>query len=225
MKPPPLSHLSLQKRTFLFRQLAQAFPVAETELTYTNPFTFLVAVVLSARMTDKGVNKATPPLFQVADTPQSMVELGEEGLISYIKSIGLYKTKARHIMALSHQLIECYQGQVPNTREALESLPGVGRKSANVVLGTIFGKDTFPVDTHVARVSARTGLVTAPYTKTPKSIEGALEKVVPKSFRFVAHHLLVLHGRYTCIARRPKCEECPIASVCWRLQHPELALA
>lgn len=195
----------------LFRRLHSANPKPETELFYTNPYTLLVAVVLSAQMTDKGVNKVTTELFKIADVPEKMVQLGEEQLTEYLKTINLYKTKAKNVIALSRILLERYNGQVPSELEALESLPGVGRKTANVILNVAFGKETIAVDTHIFRVANRTGLAVG---KTPLEVEKTLEKVVPKEFRLHAHHWLILHGRYICVAKNPKCEICPITDLC-----------
>ncbi|MBY0461617.1 MAG: endonuclease III [Alphaproteobacteria bacterium] len=195
----------------LFRRLQELNPKPETELLYTNPYTLLVAVVLSAQATDKGVNKATAELFKVADTPEKMVNLGEERLSGYLKTLNLYKTKTRNVIGLSRILLERYKGQIPKDREALESLPGVGRKTANVVLNVAFGKETIAVDTHIFRVANRTGLAVG---KTPLDVEKVLEKVIPKEFRLHAHHWLILHGRYICTAKNPKCEVCPISDLC-----------
>jgi len=195
----------------LFRRLQSLNPEPKTELVYTTPYTLLVAVVLSAQSTDKGVNKATAELFKVADTPEKMIALGEEELREYIKTINLYKTKARHVIGLSRILLESHKGHVPADREKLESLPGVGRKTANVVLNVAFGQETMAVDTHIFRVSNRTGIAPG---KTPLEVEKALEKVIPKEFRLHAHHLLILQGRYICVAKNPKCEVCPISDLC-----------
>lgn len=195
----------------IFKRLHQHIEIPETELNYTNPFTLLVAVVLSAQSTDKGVNKATEKLFQVVSTPQDILSLGLDGLKEYVKTIGLFNTKAANIIKLSQQLIDQFDGKVPNNRNDLTSLPGVGRKTANVVLNVIFDQPTIPVDTHVARVSNRLGLSTANH---PDKIEADLEKVIPKEFLKDAHHLLVLHGRYTCIARKPKCDICILNDIC-----------
>ncbi len=183
----------------------------KTELSYTNTYTLLVAVVLSAQATDKGVNKATPALFAVADTPEKMVSLGEERVRDFVKTIGLYRTKAKNIIALSEQLLKDHKGQVPGTREALEALPGVGRKTANVVLGEAFGVPTLAVDTHVFRVANRTGLGPG---KTPLEVEKKLLAVTPQSYRYAAHHWLILHGRYVCKARKPDCPACVVRSLC-----------
>jgi len=194
-----------------FRRFAAANPDPRTELQYINPFTLLVAVVLSAQATDAGVNKATPALFKLADTPEKMVKLGEPRVRSLIKTIGLYRTKAKNVIALSRQLIAKHGGQVPHDREALEALPGVGRKTANVVLNVAFGEPTIAIDTHIFRVSNRTGLAVG---KTPLDVEMKLMEVVPKRYLLHAHHWLILHGRYTCLARRPLCEKCIISDLC-----------
>ena len=182
-----------------------------SELEYVNPYTLLVAVVLSAQATDVGVNKATRPLFGSIDTPEKMVALGEERLREAIRTIGLYRNKAKNVIALSQALIGKHGGQVPADRAALEALPGVGRKTANVVLNVAFGQPTIAVDTHIFRVANRTGLAEG---KTPLDVELALERVVPAEFRLHAHHWLILHGRYICKARKPECPRCPIADIC-----------
>jgi len=194
-----------------YRRLAEANPSPETELEYANPYTLLVAVVLSAQSTDVGVNKATRALFKEVTTPQQMVELGEEELKRHIKTIGLFNTKAKNVIALSQALIDRYGGEVPRTREALETLPGVGRKTANVVLNTAFGEETFAVDTHIFRVANRTKLAPG---KTPLEVELGLDKVTPAPFRRHAHHWLILHGRYICKARTPECWRCPVIDLC-----------
>jgi len=194
-----------------FRRLAEANPAPRGELQHINPFTLLVAVVLSAQATDAGVNKATPALFALADTPEKMVKLGEGKVRDLIKTIGLFRTKARNVIGLSQQLIEKHGGVVPRDREALEALPGVGRKTANVVLNIAFGEPTIAVDTHIFRVGNRTGLAVG---KTPFDVEMKLLEVVPDKYRLHAHHWLILFGRYTCIARRPLCEKCIIADLC-----------
>ncbi|HEX7776661.1 MAG TPA: endonuclease III [Parvibaculum sp.] len=194
-----------------FARLSKALPEPRTELQFINPYTLLVAVVLSAQATDKGVNKATEPLFKVADTPQKMVKLGEAKLTHYIKTIGLFRTKAKNVIRLSELLIEKHGGIVPRTREELEALPGVGRKTANVVLNVAFGEPTIAVDTHIFRVGNRTGLATG---KTPLEVEEKLMKVVPEKYRLHAHHWLILHGRYTCIARKPNCPACVVRDLC-----------
>jgi endonuclease-3 len=194
-----------------FRRLAAACPEPTTELSYANPFTLLVAVVLSAQATDVGVNKATEKLFPIADTPQKMLDLGEERLREAIKTIGLYRTKASNVMKLSAILVEQYSGEVPRDREALEALPGVGRKTANVVLNVAFGEPTIAVDTHIFRVGNRTGLAPG---KTPLEVEQKLEKRVPPEYKQHAHHWLILHGRYVCKARKPECPTCPVVDLC-----------
>ena len=194
-----------------FRRFAAANPDPRTELASINPFTLLVAVVLSAQATDAGVNKATPALFALADTPEKMAALGEARVRDLIKTIGLYRTKAKNVIALSQQLIAQHGGKVPHDREALEALPGVGRKTANVVLNVAFGEPTIAVDTHIFRVGNRTGLAVG---KTPLDVEMKLMQVVPKKYLLHAHHWLILHGRYTCLARRPLCEKCIIADLC-----------
>ncbi|MBK3802599.1 endonuclease III [Azospirillum brasilense] len=194
-----------------FRRLSAANPEPKSELEYINPYTLLVAVVLSAQATDVGVNKATSPLFQIVTTPQQMVDLGEERLRGYIKTIGLFNTKAKNVIRLSEILIAQYGGAVPRDREALETLPGVGRKTANVVLNVAFGEETIAVDTHIFRVGNRTGLAPG---KTPDAVEAKLLKVVPKAYRRHAHHWLILHGRYVCKARKPDCLVCPVSDLC-----------
>jgi endonuclease-3 len=194
-----------------FRRLAEANPSPTTELDSVNPYTLLVAVVLSAQATDVGVNIATRDLFKRVKTPRQMVALGEDALRAQIRTIGLFNTKAKNVIALSEALIRDFGGEVPRTREALQSLPGVGRKTANVVLNTAFGEETFAVDTHVFRVCNRTGLAPG---KTVDAVEAKLEKVVPQPFRRHAHHWLILHGRYICKARTPECWRCPVADLC-----------
>lgn len=194
-----------------FAILRDRNPEPKGELNWVNPYTLLVAVVLSAQATDKGVNKATEKLFKIADTPQKMLELGEAGLKEHIKTIGLYNSKAKNVIALSRILIDDYNGAVPQTRADLVKLPGVGRKTANVVLNIAFGQDTIAVDTHIFRVSNRTGLAPG---KTPEQVEEKLEQVVPEEFRRHAHHWLILHGRYICKARTPLCGQCPVYAVC-----------
>ena len=194
-----------------FRRLAAANPAPETELLYKNPFTLLVAVVLSAQATDAGVNKATPALFAAADTPEKMMKLGEAKIRDYIKTIGLFNSKAKNVAALSRILVEQYGGEIPWDREALQSLPGVGRKTANVVLNVAFGEPTIAVDTHIFRVGNRTGLAPG---KTPLAVELGLEKVVPDAWKLHAHHWLILHGRYVCKARTPDCPICAVREFC-----------
>ena len=195
----------------IFSRFQKASPEPRTELEFVNEFTLVVAVVLSAQATDKGVNKATPALFLAADTPQKMVKLGEDKIRDFVKTIGLYKAKAKNIYLLSKMLVEEFGGKVPQNREDLERLPGVGRKTANVVLNCAFGKPTMAVDTHVFRVANRIGLAKA---KNPLETEAQLLKAIPKEYLFNAHHWLILHGRYTCIARKPKCGECSIKDLC-----------
>ena len=194
-----------------FTRWQTASPEPKGELVSVNNFTLLVAVVLSAQATDAGVNKATKALFQVADTPEKMAALGEEKLRDYIKTIGLYKGKAKNVIALSKMLIEKHNSQVPKTREELQALPGAGRKTANVVLNIAFGEPTLAVDTHVFRVSNRTGLAPG---KNPLEVELELDRVIPARFKMHAHHWLILHGRYTCLARNPKCPACLINDLC-----------
>src|SRR5436190_3260798 len=194
-----------------FRRLAEANPSPTTELESGNPYQLLVAVVLSAQATDASVNIATRPLFQRIKTPRQMVGFGKESLRDAIKTIGLFNTKARNVIALSEELIAKHRGEVPRTREELQALPGVGRKTANVVLNTAFGEETFAVDTHVYRVCNRTGLARG---KTVEKVEAKLEKIVPQPFRRDAHHWLILHGRYTCKARLPECWRCPVIDLC-----------
>jgi endonuclease III len=194
-----------------FRRFKKANPEPKGELKHINPFTLLVAVVLSAQATDAGVNKATPALFALADTPEKMVELGEPRVRELIKTIGLFRMKAKNVVALSKQLLAEHGGQVPRSREALEALPGVGRKTANVVLNIAFGEPTIAVDTHIFRVGNRTGLATG---KTPFEVETKLEDIVPAQYKRHAHHWLILHGRYTCVARKPLCEKCIISDLC-----------
>jgi endonuclease-3 len=194
-----------------FRRFANANPLPRGELEHVDPYTLLIAVVLSAQATDAGVNKATPALFAVADTPAKMIVLGEDKVRNYIKSIGLFRTKARNVIALSQKLVDEHAGAVPPSREALEALPGVGRKTANVVLNVAFGEPTIAVDTHIFRVGNRTGLAPG---KTPLEVELNLEKVVPDQYKRHAHHWLILHGRYVCLARRPQCEKCLINDLC-----------
>ena len=195
----------------VFDIFKKANPEPKSELNYTNPYTLLVAVALSAQTTDKSVNKATEALFKIADTPEKMLALGEEKLISYIKSIGLYKNKAKHVIEMSKMLISDFGSKVPDNREDLEKLPGVGRKTANVVLNVIFNKPTMPVDTHLLRISPKIGLAEG---KTPLEVEKSLLKRIPPQYLEHAHHWLILHGRYICTARNPKCEECPINHIC-----------
>ena len=195
----------------IFRRFSVQRPEPKGELEHTNPFTLLVAVALSAQATDAGVNKATRALFKVADTPEKMLALGEEGIIQHIRTIGLYRNKAKNVIALSQKLIAEFGGEVPKTREELVTLPGVGRKTANVVMSMAFGIPTLAVDTHVFRIGNR--LLMAP-GKTPEEVEERFLKVIPKQYLFHAHHWLILHGRYTCKARKPECEHCVIADLC-----------
>ncbi len=199
------------KRREIFLRLQAANPHPTTELEHRTPFELLVAVILSAQATDKSVNIATRELFPVANTPQGILALGEAGLREYVQRIGLYQTKSKHIIQMCRILVEQHGGQVPQTREALEALPGVGRKTANVVLNTAFGQPTIAVDTHIFRVANRTGLAPG---KTVLEVENKLLKVVPAEFRHDAHHWLILHGRYICQARKPRCGECIIESLC-----------
>ncbi|MBQ6057307.1 MAG: endonuclease III [Treponema sp.] len=197
----------------VFDRFAQLNPSPKSELEYSSPFTLLVAVVLSAQATDKSVNIATRELYKVADTPQKILALGEEGLIEYIKSIGLYRSKARHVMGLCEKLISDFDGKVPRSREELMSLPGVGRKTANVVLNVIWGEHTMPVDTHLLRICPKIGLAEG---DTPEKVEQSLLERIPDKYMEHAHHWLILHGRYVCTARNPKCEECVIRDLCKR---------
>jgi len=194
-----------------YRRLQDANPEPKGELNYINPFTLLVAVVLSAQATDAGVNKATPALFALADTPQKMAALGEDKVRELVKTIGLFRTKAKNVVALSKLLIERHGGQVPADRDALEALPGVGRKTANVVLNIAFAHETIAVDTHIFRVANRTGLAPG---KDPLAVELALEKATPPQYKRHAHHWLILHGRYICVARKPACPRCIVADLC-----------
>jgi len=207
-KPRPLREAEIEA---VFRRFEAANPEPKGELEHKDPYTLLVAVVLSAQATDAGVNKATRLLFPVADTPAKMVALGEKGLTDYIKTIGLYRNKAKNVIALSHKLLAEHGGAVPRTREALEALPGVGRKTANVVLNIIFGEATIAVDTHLFRVANRTGL--APGV-SPREVEDGLMQRVPERYRHRAHHWLILHGRYTCKARAPECWRCLVNDLC-----------
>lgn len=198
----------------LFRRLRELDPEPTTELDYGTPFELLVSVILSAQATDVGVNKATKKLFPVANTPKKILKLGETGLKKYIATIGLYNAKAKNIIAMCALLIERHDGEVPRTRAELEALPGVGRKTANVVLNTVFGEPTIAVDTHIFRVCNRTGLAPG---RNVREVEDKLMRVVPKEFKLGAHHWLILHGRYVCTARKPKCPQCPIRDLCaWK---------
>jgi endonuclease III len=211
--PQPKRRRPFAKREVaeFYRRLAASRPIPQTELEFINPFTLLVAVVLSAQATDTGVNKATPALFALADTPHKILALGEERVTELIRTIGLFRTNARNIIALSRLLVEQHGGEVPRDREALEKLPGVGRKTASVVLNVAFGEPTIAVDTHIFRVGNRTGLASG---KTPLAVEQALETVTPSQYKHGAHHWLILHGRYVCKARKPECPECVVADLC-----------
>jgi len=200
-----------QKRRAIFERLRAANPRPTSELAHTTPFELLVAVVLSAQATDRGVNKATEKLFRVANTPAAIARLGEAGLIPYIQTIGLYRNKAKNVVKLAEILVRDHGGEVPKSREALEALPGVGRKTANVVLNTAFGEPTIAVDTHVFRVANRTGLA---HGETVDEVEQRLLRLVPEEFRQHAHHWLILHGRYICLARSPRCPDCVIRELC-----------
>jgi len=202
----------------LFEHLRSLDPEPKTELSYNTPFELLTSVMLSAQSTDVGVNKATAKLYPVANTPQAILNLGEEQLKKYISTIGLYNSKAKHLMQTCDMLVRLHHGKVPDTRKALEALPGVGRKTANVVLNILFHKPTIAVDTHIFRVGNRTGLATG---KTPLEVEKKLLAVVPEEFLLYAHHWLILHGRYTCIARKPKCHTCPISDSCQWPENPQ----
>ena len=207
-KIPPFT---TEEAADLYARLAEVRPDPRTELEYTSPFTLVVAVALSAQATDVGVNKATKGLFAAADTPEKMVALGEDGIRDHIKTIGLFRNKAKNVYALSKKITEEFGGEVPKTREALESLPGVGRKTANVVMNEAFGEPTIAVDTHIFRVSNRTGLAPG---KNPLEVEKRLEAITPAAFMKGAHHWLILHGRYVCKARKPDCPNCAIADLC-----------
>jgi endonuclease-3 len=203
--------MNAKKRRQIYERLQAALPAPTTELHYRSPFELLIAVMLSAQATDKSVNQATATLFAAADTPQAMLALGVEGVTAHVRRIGLFNSKARNIIETCRILVERHGGQVPRDRAALEALPGVGRKTANVVLNTAFGEPTIAVDTHVFRVANRTGLAPG---KTVRQVEERLLKVTPPEFRHDAHHWLILHGRYTCTARRPRCGQCLIADLC-----------
>ena len=203
--------LGPEKTEQIFAALAHDRPDPKTELEYSDPFTLLVAVALSAQATDVGVNKATRKLFAIADTPEKMLALGEEGVAEHIKTIGLWRNKARNVIALSQKILDDFDGKVPRTREELTTLPGVGRKTANVVMNEVFGEPTIAVDTHIFRVSNRTGLAPG---KTPDEVEASLERVTPPEWKKGAHHWLILHGRYVCKARTPECWRCVIAEWC-----------
>ncbi len=203
--------MDARKRRRIFERLKAANPKPTTELNYRTPFELLVSVILSAQATDKGVNKATEKLFKAAKTPQAILKLGEKGLKDYIKSIGLFNAKAKNILATCRLLVEKHKGKVPDQREALEALPGVGRKTANVILNTAFGQPTIAVDTHIFRVANRIGLAAG---KTPLAVEKQLMDTVPDEYKHDAHHWLILHGRYTCTARKPRCPTCIIRDLC-----------
>ena len=211
MSEKPARKMTRKSAAAFYARLSEAAPAPDTELHYTDPYTLLVAVTLSAQATDVGVNRATGPLFKVADTPEKMVALGEEALGGYIKTIGLWRNKAKNVIALSQILLDQYDGVVPASRDALEQLPGVGRKTANVVCNVAFGQPTIAVDTHIFRVGNRTGLAPG---KTPLEVERGLEKITPPEFLQHAHHWLILHGRYVCKARTPDCPACPVDDLC-----------
>jgi endonuclease-3 len=219
VKPLAAKPWSNAQVTKAFRRFQAANPEPKTELQYINPFTLLVAVVLSAQATDAGVNKATPALFAAADAPEKMAALGEDRVRDLIKTIGLFRTKAKNVVELSRRLVANHGGEVPRSREALEALPGVGRKTANVVLNVAFGEPTIAVDTHIFRVGNRTGMAPG---KNPLEVEMKLDQVVPSQYKRHAHHWLILHGRYTCLARKPRCPDCLIADLC---QWPEKTVA
>lgn len=210
-KTDDLKVLSKDKVILLFERFKEKNPKPTTELIAPNNYTLLVSVVLSAQATDKSVNKATESLYKKVDTPEKMLDLGEEGLIEYIKSIGLYRAKAKNVIALSKLLVENFASSLPRTREDLMSLPGVGRKTANVILNVVYGEKTMPVDTHLLRISPRIGLS---FGTNPETIEQDLLKIIPDEYMEHAHHWLILHGRYICTARNPKCEDCPINDIC-----------
>ena len=210
-KPRRVRPFSKREAEEFYARLSASRPIPRTELEFINPFTLLVAVVLSAQATDVGVNKATPPLFATADTPQKMLALGEERLIGFIRTLGLFRTKARNIIRLCQILVDEHGSRVPRDRAALEKLPGVGRKTANVVLNVAFGEPTIAVDTHIFRVGNRTGIAPG---KTPFEVEQGLEKVTPPQYKLGAHHWLILHGRYVCKARKPDCPDCVVADLC-----------
>lgn len=203
--------LSTEQIEEIFERFKKINPKPESELVAPNPFCLLVSVVLSAQATDKSVNAATKTLYEIADTPEKILALGKEGLISYIKSIGLYRSKADHVMGLCKKLISDFDSKVPDNRDELESLPGVGRKTANVILNVVYNQPTMPVDTHLMRICPKIGLAEG---KNPREIEESLVKRIPQKYMRHAHHWLILHGRYTCTARNPKCNECPISDIC-----------
>lgn len=206
-----MKFLSAAEICEVFERLKRQNPSPSSELKWTNPYTMLVSTVLSAQATDKSVNKATESLYKIADTPEKMLALGEDGLISYIKSIGLYRSKARHVIALSKMLIEKFNGVVPQSREEIQMLPGAGRKTANVVLNVVFHQPVMPVDTHLLRICPKIGLAEG---KTPLEVEESLMERMPEKYLLHAHHWLILHGRYVCKARNPLCSECIIADIC-----------
>lgn len=210
-KSLPRPKLTRDETAEIYRRLSEMDPAPRTELAYVNPYTLLVAVMLSAQSTDAGVNKATKDLFQIADTPEKMIALGEDQVRDYIKTIGLYRNKAKNVIALSRMLVDEFDSQVPDSREALERLPGVGRKTANVILNEVFRQPTMAVDTHIFRLGNRTGMAPG---KDPLQVEANLLKVTPEAYGLHAHHWLILHGRYTCVARKPKCQNCVIADIC-----------
>lgn len=210
--------MNAAKRKKIYQRLAQAIPEPTTELNHQSPFELLIAVILSAQATDKGVNKATAKLFPVANTPQAILDLGEAGLRPYIQTIGLYNSKGKNIIQTCRMLVEQHGGEVPKTRQALEALPGVGRKTANVILNTAFGQPTIAVDTHIFRVSNRTRLAPG---KDVLAVEKKLLRVTPTEYKLDAHHLLILHGRYTCVARKPRCGACVIEDLC---EYPDKAV-
>lgn len=210
-KPSARSAYSRAELEEIFRRFSIQRPEPKGELEHVNPFTLVVAVALSAQATDAGVNKATRALFKVADTPQKMLDLGEEKVRDYIRTIGLYRNKAKNVIALSQRLVDVYGGEVPKTREELVTLPGVGRKTANVVLSMAFGIPTMAVDTHIFRIANRIRLAPG---KTPDEVEDKLMRIIPEAYLFHAHHWLILHGRYCCKARKPECERCVIADIC-----------
>lgn len=207
----PRSRYNADEIREIFSRFRQQRPDPKGELEHVNPFTLVVAVALSAQATDAGVNRATRELFKVADTPHKMLALGEDRVREYIKTIGLYRNKARNVIALSRKLVDDFNGEVPKTREELVTLPGVGRKTANVVLSMAFGEATMAVDTHILRIGTRMGLAPA---KSPDDVEAILMKIIPEEFLYHAHHWLILHGRYTCTARKPRCEACIVADLC-----------
>lgn len=206
-----MKFLSVAEICEVFERLKRQNPSPSSELKWTNPYTMLVSTVLSAQATDKSVNKVTESLYKIADTPEKMLALGEDGLISYIKSIGLYRSKARHVIALSKMLIEKFNGVVPQSREEIQMLPGAGRKTANVVLNVVFHQPVMPVDTHLLRICPKIGLAEG---KTPLEVEESLMERIPEKYLLHAHHWLILHGRYVCKARNPLCSECIIADIC-----------